>query len=99
MADTEKTAVTETVAPKEEKLKKEVKKKAKSDKPGLWAKIGKFFKDLRSETKKVVWYGKSQTIKSTALVIVCLIVVSAVVSLVDLGLSSVIMWLGGLINL
>ena len=105
MADNEKIAAAEEVAAKEaaskkdKAAKKEAKKKAKSDKPGLWAKIRKFFKDLKSEFKKVVWYGRKQTIKSTALVIVCLVVVSAVVSLIDIGLSSVIMWLGGLINL
>ena len=104
MAENEKIAVTEEVAEteaakKDKTVKKEAKKKAKSNKPGLWSKIRKFFKDLKSEFKKVVWYGRKQTIKSTALVIVCLVIVAAVVSLVDIGLSSVIMWLGGLINL
>ena len=47
--------------------------------------------------KKVVWYGKNQTLKSTGLVIVCLVVVSAVISLLDLGLSNLILWLGSLV--
>ena len=93
MAENEKieAAVTEQAA-------KDVKKKeTKTRKPGFGSKLKKFFKDNKSELKKVVWYGKKQTIKSTGLVIVSLVVVSAVISLLDLGLSNLIMWIGSLI--
>ena len=63
----------------------------------FFGRIGKFFRDTVSEMKKVVWYGKNQTLKSTGLVIVCLVVVSAVISLLDLGLSNLILWLGSLV--
>ncbi len=96
MADVEK--VTETaVAEKETKVKDEKKKVTKANKPGLGARLSKFFKDYKSEMKKVVWYGKKQTIKSTGVVIVALVAVSAVVSLLDLGLSNLIMWIGTLV--
>lgn len=88
---------TEAVAVAPKTVKEEKKKDAKSSKPGLGAKIKKFFKDYKSEMKKVVWYGKAQTLKSTGLVIVCLVVVSAVISLLDLGLSNLILWLGTLV--
>ncbi|MBS7275952.1 MAG: preprotein translocase subunit SecE [Eubacteriales bacterium] len=88
---------TETVDTAPKAAKEEKKKDAKSSKPGLGAKIKKFFKDYKSEMKKVVWYGKNQTLKSTGLVIVCLVVVSAVISLLDLGLSNLILWLGSLV--
>ncbi|MBO4413396.1 MAG: preprotein translocase subunit SecE [Clostridia bacterium] len=77
--------------------KKNLKKKSGSDKPGLGAKISKFFKDLKSELKKIVWFGKEQTAKSTGLVLIALVICSAVISLLDLGFSSLIMWLGKLI--
>ena len=93
MAENEKTEVVAA-----EKAAKDVKSKdAKPRKPGFWSKIKKFFKDNKSELKKVVWYGKKQTIKSTGLVIASLVIVSAVVSLLDLGLSRLIMWIGSLI--
>ena len=93
MAENEKIEAVET-----EKAAKDVKKKdSKPRKPGLWSGIKKFFKDNKSELKKVVWYGKKQTIKSTGLVIASLVIVSAVVSLLDLGLSRLIMWIGSLI--
>ncbi len=90
-------AESETADVKKTNSKKNVKKKAKSDKPGLGAKISKFFKDLKSELKKIVWFGKEQTAKSTGLVLVALVICSALISLLDLGFSSLIMWLGKLI--
>ena len=63
----------------------------------LPGRISGAFKNMVAELKKVVWYGKTQTLKSTGLVIVCLVVVSAVISLLDLGLSNLILWLGSLV--
>ena len=94
MAENEKEVV--TAAPEKE-VKADKKNAAKSSKPGLGEKLKKFFKDNKSELKKIVWYGKKQTIKSTGLVLVCLIVVSAVISVLDLGLSNLIMWIGSLV--
>ena len=94
MAENEKEVV---AAAPEKEVKADKKKVAKSSKPGLGEKLKKFFKDNKSELKKIVWYGKKQTIKSTGLVLVCLIVVSAVISVLDLGLSNLIMWIGSLV--
>ena len=97
MADIEKVAETE-VSEKETKVKEEKKKSPKSNKPGFGEKVKKFFKDYKSELKKIVWYGKKQTVKSTAVVIVALVAVSAAVSLLDLGLNNLIMWIGSLVS-
>ena len=89
--------VEEVVSEKEAAAKDDNTKATKARKPGFGSRIKKFFKDYKSEMKKVVWYSKKQTIKSTGLVIVCLVVVSAIVSLLDVGLNGLIMWLGGLV--
>ena len=89
--------VEEVVSEKEAAAKDENKKATKARKPGFGSRIKKFFKDYKSEMKKVAWYSKKQLIKSTGLVIVCLVVVSAIVSLLDVGLNGLIMWLGGLV--
>jgi len=96
MADVEKVTETE-VTEKEDKVKDEKKKSPKSNKPGFGEKVKKFFKDYKSELKKIVWFGKKQTIKSTGVVIVALVIVSAVVSLLDIGLNALIMEIGKLI--
>ncbi len=55
---------------------------------GRWLK--NFFKDYKSEIKKVTWPSKEVTIKSTIVVLVCLIVSGAVVGLLDFGLAKLI---------
>ncbi len=98
--DTEVDVETEVkeVAEVKDNTKADKKKDSKNSKPGFGRKMLKFFKDCKSEiTKKIVWYSKKQLVKSTALVLVCLVVISAVVCLFDLGISRLIMWVGRLI--
>ncbi len=61
---------------------------------GLWLK--KFFKDYKSEIKKIVWPSKEFTVKSTIVVIVCLLVCAAVIGLADAGLAKLFSWIVGL---
>ncbi len=49
-------------------------------KPGLFSRIGRFFKDLRGESKKVVWPTRKQIINNTLIVIVFMIIASLIVS-------------------
>ncbi len=74
----------------------------KADKPAkkkvsLGERISKFFREYKSEMKKIVWYSRHDTIHSTILVIVSIVIVSAVVSVLDLGFTSGLMALGKLI--
>ena len=58
--------------------------KAKKDKkPGFGQRIGKFFRELKSELKKVAWPTKADTIKRTGTVIACAIVVGIIVWIFD----------------
>ena len=60
---------------------KKVQKKDK--KPGVFARIGKWFHELKVEAKKVVWPNKQTVIKNTVIVIIALIVLCAVVTVLD----------------
>ena len=60
---------------------KKVQKKDK--KPGVFARIGKWFHELKVEAKKVVWPNKQTVIKNTVVVIVALIVLCALVTVLD----------------
>lgn len=95
MSEVEKNTETEVVE-KDTKVKVQ-KKTSKDRKPGFGSKIVNFFKNNKSEMKKISWYGKKQTMKSTAVVIVVLVAASAAIGLIDLGLSNLIMWIGKLI--
>ena len=45
--------------------------------------IGKFFKDVHGETKKVVWTSKDELKKNTKLVLVTIVAVAAAIAVVD----------------
>ena len=67
---------------KAEKAKKD-KKSDKNAKPGLFARVGKWLKEMKSELKKVQWPSKKQTINNTIIVIVCVLVIGAFIWLFD----------------
>ena len=61
-------------------------------------KIKKLCRDLASEMKKVVWLSKSETKKSSVLVIVTVIAIAAAIGVVDTVFSTVINFIAGLIG-
>ena len=42
----------------------------KAKKPGLFARIGKWFRELKSECRKIVWPTREQTTNNTLVVII-----------------------------
>lgn len=64
--------------------------KADKKKPGVFARIGKWFKDMRSELKKVQWPTRKQTVNNTLIVIACVIVVGVCIWIFDYLANSVI---------
>ena len=63
------------------------------EKMKLGARIKKFFRDYRSEMKKIVWPTRSQVIQNTGVVLISIIFIAAVVGLLDLAFGT------GIINL
>ena len=59
-------------------------------KPGVFARIGKWFKDMRSELKKVQWPTRKQTVNNTVIVIICCIIVGICIWLFDALAGAVI---------
>lgn len=81
---------TKTPVAKESKPAKAKKEKsAKDKKPGFGKRMGRFFRELRAELKKVAWPSKADTIKKTGIVIVCVIVVGIIVWIFD-GIASAV---------
>ena len=52
-----------------------------------WGKIKKFFRDYVSEMKKVVWLSRKETIRSSVVVVVLVVILSIAIALVDTGLE------------
>lgn len=98
MSDIEKTtAAAETESAKPEKDEKEAKKAARKDKPSLKERVAKSWREYKSELKKIVWYNREQTFRSSVVVVVSIIVVSACVGGLDWVFSKLLMWLGTLV--
>ena len=58
--------------------------------PGRMEQIQEFLREVKAELKKVVWPSKNQTVASTVVVIVLVIIVSSFLGLFDLGLKGLI---------
>jgi preprotein translocase subunit SecE len=52
--------------------------------------VVKYFKDMRSELKKVVWPSRKKVLNNTIVVLVVMILVGLIVWVMDLGLSALI---------
>ena len=73
------------------------KKDKKSEKkPGTFARIGRWLRELKSELKKVQWPSKKQTVNNTGIVIACVGVVGLFIWIFDFAASGLI---NALINL
>ena len=83
MAENEKVEQSVSSAPKADKAKKD-KKSEKKSKPGVFARIGRWFRELKIELKKVVWPTGKQTVNNTLIVIACVVVVGIFIWLFDL---------------
>lgn len=65
------------------KTSKPKKDKPKDKKPGFFQRLGKFFREMRLELKKVAWPSRAETLKKTGIVIVCVIIVGVIVWIFD----------------
>ena len=67
--------------------KKAAKADKKDAKPGFFQRIARWFREMKSELKKVVWPTPKQTVNNTVIVIICVIVVGICIWVFD--------WLAG----
>lgn len=72
------------------KPKKDKAKSVKDKKPGFGKRVGRFFRELKAELKKVAWPTRADTLKKTGIVLVCVIIVGIIVWIFDGIASSVI---------
>ena len=88
MADEKKVTDAEVAAKKAKKTEKKAKKAPSKFSPKNVGKgIARFFKDLRGETKKIVWPGPKMIVKSTGVVLATILVLGAVVWIIDFAVS------------
>ena len=65
------------------------------EKLGLFARVGLYYRQILSELKKVVWPTRNMLTTYTAVVLVFVLFVIAVVSVFDLVLAKIVFWVFG----
>ena len=73
---------------------KPTEKKPASKKPNVFSRAGKFLKNCVTELKKVTWLSRQATIRYSALVIVAVVLIAAVIGAFDYLCAWVINTLG-----
>ena len=73
-------------------------KDEKKSKPGFFQRVAKWFKEMKSELKKVQWPGWKQVAKNTGIVIACVIVVGIFIWVFDALANAVVQALLNLFN-
>ena len=66
-----------------------------SEKLGLFARVGLFYRQVVNELTKVVWPTRTQLTTYTSVVLVFVTFIIAVVSLLDLVLTKIVFWVFG----
>jgi len=66
-----------------------------AEKLGLFARVGLFYRQIVSELSKVVWPSRKQLTTYTAVVMVFVTFIIAVVSLFDLVITKLVFWVFG----
>ncbi len=92
MADLEKK--TEATPEKNDAVKKA--DKPKKEKVKFSERVKKFWRDYKSELKKIVWCPWKQVKNNTFIVVVIVLITGAAIGLLDFGFSKAITALGGL---
>lgn len=95
--ETEAVEVAESKSTAKAKKEKPKKSTPKKKKIGFGQRIKKFFKDYKSELKKIVWLSPKMTAQYTGMVLVMMVVVSAFIGVLDLVFSRLLLFLGGLV--
>lgn len=63
--------------------KKQAGKPAKAKKPSIFARMNKWFHELKGECKKIVWPTRKQTVNNTTVVIAAVAVVGVFIWVLD----------------
>ncbi len=76
-------------------LKKKAPRKAASTEPGLWTRFQTYLREVVYELRKVVWPSRKETIGSTSVVVVIVILVGIYLGIVDFILARFVRFLIG----
>lgn len=59
-------------------------------KPGVFARMKKYFKETKAEMKKVSWPSKEQLVHNTLIILIFIAIVAVILSVLDIGFTKLI---------
>jgi len=63
---------------------------AKKSKPSIWLRIGRYFREVRSELRKVAWPNRKELTKNTGIVLFVVLIVAIFIGVVDFVVSNIL---------
>lgn len=63
---------------------------AEAEKKGKFARLKKWFREMKSELKKVVWPSGKQVLNNSLVVVACVVIVGLIVGLLDYGAGALL---------
>lgn len=63
---------------------------AKNTKPAIWLRIGRYFREVRAELRKVAWPNRKELTNNTGIVIFVVLLVAIFIGVVDVGVSNIL---------
>ena len=59
-------------------------------KPSLWLRLTKYFREVRSELRKVAWPNRKEVINNTGIVLLVVLIVAVFIGAVDFLISNLL---------
>ncbi len=81
--------------PKTESGGKPTKTKQRSERVGIFGRIGRFFREVVAELRKVIWPSRKELRNYAVVVIVFVAVMLTIVGLLDLGFAKLVLFVFG----
>ncbi len=71
-------------------------KSDKSKKPGIFQRIGKYFRDTKGEFNKITWPTFPSVVRNTLVTLAVCAILGVLILVVDMGLAATVEWLASL---
>ena len=71
------------------------KAKKETRRVGFFGRIGRFFREVVGELRKVIWPTRKELLTYTTIVVIFVVIMTTIVGLLDLGLGKAILWAFG----
>nr|MDT0661016.1 preprotein translocase subunit SecE [Micromonospora sp. DSM 115978] len=80
---------------KAESTESQPKSKSETGRVGIFGRVGRFFREVVAELRKVIWPTRKELLTYTTVVVVFIAVMTSIVVLLDYGFARAMLWVFG----